>query len=384
MHSGAEKGNRFDMLRLTAALAVFVAHGEFLYRLRLPEPFAGHSLGSIAVYVFFFMSGYLVFSSWVREPVWHAYWLKRLMRIFPGLLMAVIFSVLVVGWAMTTLSSSEYWNSPRTWSYLFNNMTAQATEFTLPGVFESNPFAHTVNGSLWTLRYELAMYLALATLAWCARGRRWVHPVMAVTLALLWQMSRVKGWDQALEAIRDPLADMFRWRDFCGFGVPFFLGSTMAAYGMRHRLWMAAAAVVLAGCALLTDSTMTRQVAVWGLVACATFYLAHAGRAAGRRRWRADLSYGVYIYAFPVQQAITAVSLREGWSLGVCMLLSLVLTVCLALLSWYGVERPCIALTQRWLEWLAAGPRRSSGLKPVLDPSLPVRRNTPGHAAQDG
>ncbi|MDR0224930.1 MAG: acyltransferase [Burkholderiaceae bacterium] len=384
MRGIAQSGNRFDMLRLTAALAVLVAHGEFLYRLSLPEPFAGHSLGSLAVYVFFFMSGYLVMHSWSREPAWHAFWAKRLMRIFPGLVMAVVFSVFVIGWAMTSLPFADYWRSPQTWNHLFNNMTAQATVQTLPGVFESNPFAYTVNGSLWTLRYELAMYLALVVLAWCARGRRWVHPLVAVVLAVLWQLARVRGWDQGLEAVHTPLADMFRWRDFCGFGVPFFLGSTMAAYGVVHRPWMALAALALAGVALVTSSTMSRQVAVWGLVALACFYLAHAGREAGRRRWRVDLSYGVYIYAFPVQQALTAVALREGWSLGLCLLLSLALTLVLAWLSWHAVERPAMLMAQRWLGRRASRKPAGLGLQPVFDAPLPVGRNAPGHAAQDG
>ncbi len=62
----AVRANRFDLLRLVAALAVFFAHGDFLYRLHLPVPFPGHSLGSLAVYVFFFVSGYLVTRGWVR------------------------------------------------------------------------------------------------------------------------------------------------------------------------------------------------------------------------------------------------------------------------------------------------------------------------------
>ena len=89
--------NRFDALRLAAALAVLVAHGSFLYRLYLPVPFPGHSLGSLAVYVFFFISGYLVCQSWEREPAWGVFWVKRLARIFPGLVVAVAFSVFVLG-----------------------------------------------------------------------------------------------------------------------------------------------------------------------------------------------------------------------------------------------------------------------------------------------
>lgn len=64
---------------------------------------------------------------------------------------------------------------------------------TLPGVFESNPFARTVNGSLWTIRYELAMYALLSVLSWAMRGRRWVYPAIALALACLWQWAHWGG-----------------------------------------------------------------------------------------------------------------------------------------------------------------------------------------------
>ena len=127
--------NHFDLLRLAAALAVFAAHGDFLYRLHLPVPFPGHSLGSLAVYVFFFISGYLVCQSWRRQPMWGAFWLKRLVRVFPGLVVAVAFSVFVLGWAVTTIPSAAYWQSPETWLNFFNNAASVATVQTLPGVF---------------------------------------------------------------------------------------------------------------------------------------------------------------------------------------------------------------------------------------------------------
>ena len=63
---------------------------------------------------------------------------------------------------MTTLPSADYLSAPLTWLNLANNAAALATVQTLPGVFESNPFARAVNGSLWTIRYELLMYLVLA------------------------------------------------------------------------------------------------------------------------------------------------------------------------------------------------------------------------------
>lgn len=344
----AVRANRFDLLRLVAALAVFFAHGDFLYRLHLPVPFPGHSLGSLAVYVFFFVSGYLVTLSWVRRPEWGAFWIKRVMRIFPGLVVAVVFSVLVVGWAATTLPSAAYWKSLATWVNLLNNAAGLATVQTLPGVFESNPFARTVNGSLWTIRYELAMYGVLALLAWRSQGRRWVYPATALALAGLWLVARLAQWDEGLQKAGGGLADLFLWRDFCGFGVPFFLGSSFAAYHVRPRGWMAGAALLAVPIALFVGQEAVRQVVVWLLIALGTFYAAHAGLAGlrGAGQGRMDLSYGVYIYAFPIQQALAQVGLSQGWPWGAYLAVSLVLVLVLAWLSWHWVERPAIQAAQ--------------------------------------
>lgn len=346
----SSRNNRFNLLRLVAALAVFVAHGVFLYRLHLPVPFVGHSLGSLAVYVFFFISGFVICQSWARQPDWRAFWVKRAMRIFPGLVVAVAFSVCIVGWSVTTLPSVDYWKAFGTWVNFANNAVGLATVQTLPGVFESNPFARAVNGSLWTIRYELAMYLVLAALAWHARGRRWVYPVAVFVLSVLWAVARVKGWDASIEIAGGPVADVFRWRDFCGFGVPFFMGSTLAAYSVRPRAWMGWAAGLATVYAYFSPNVLGVQGAVWGLVVFGTFYVAHAGNPQRRSPDQAplDISYGVYIYAFPVQQAVTELCLRHGWPLAACMLLSLVCILLLAVLSWYCVERPCIRAAHRY------------------------------------
>lgn len=346
-------GNHFDGLRLAAALGVFLSHGLVLYRLQLLLPFPGHSLGSLAVYVFFFISGYLVHQSWMRAPAWHAFALKRCARVFPGLVVAVAFSVFVLGWMVTALPSAAYWRASGTWLNFLNNATGLATVQTLPGVFESNPFARAVNGSLWTIRYELFMYGLLVLLAWCARGRRWPYPAAAAALVVLWMAARQGQWDARWVAMGGWGPEVFRWADFCGFGVPFFMGSAFAAYAVRSRWWMAAAALLAALCAHYTSIEPLRQLAVWSLVALGVFFTAHAAAPRQQGRGRVDLSYGIYIYAFPVQQAVTELSLRHGWPLAVCLALSLALVLALALVSWFGVERPCI-------QW-ADGKRRALG-----------------------
>ncbi|ABM34906.1 acyltransferase [Paracidovorax citrulli] len=352
--------NRFNLLRLAAAVAVLLSHGEFLYRLTLPVPFPGHSLGSLAVYCFFFISGYLVFQSWEREPALGVFWVKRVARIFPGLVVASAFSVFVVGWAMTRLPTAEYWTHPGTWLNFFNNAAGIATVQVLPGVFESNPFARAVNGSLWSIRYELLMYLLLSV-AGAAGGlqRRWIFPAAALSMAAWWFLARVAGWGFSVPAW---LSELFGAAEVAALGVLFLLGCTCAAYRVRSHPWM----WIVAACGAWTATAATAdwgvQSGVWMMVACGIFWAAYAG--VRRGRWggfpREDFSYGVYIYAFPIQQALTEVCLRRGWGLPVCLALSLVLTFAMAAFSWHGVEKPCIRHGRRLAERL----RRS--LRPVL------------------
>ncbi|AVS75865.1 Peptidoglycan/LPS O-acetylase OafA/YrhL, contains acyltransferase and SGNH-hydrolase domains [Paracidovorax cattleyae] len=349
--------NRFNLIRLAAAVAVLLSHGEFLYRLTLPVPFPGHTLGSLAVYCFFFVSGYLVFQSWEREPALGVFWVKRVARIFPGLVVASAFSVFVVGWAMTRLPTTEYWTHPGTWLNFFNNAAGIATVQVLPGVFESNPFARAVNGSLWSIRYELLMYLVLSV-AGVAAGlrRRWVFPVGALSMAAWWFLARCMGAGVAAPAW---LSELFGASEVSALGVLFLLGCSCAAYRVRTHAWMLIAAACGAWIASVATSAGKVQLGVWAMVAAGTFWLARAG--VHRWRWngfpREDFSYGVYIYAFPIQQAITEICLRRGWSLPVCLVLSLGLTFAMAAFSWHCVEKPCIWQGRRLANWLRSARR---------------------------
>lgn len=360
-------GNHFNLLRLMAAVAVLLSHGEYFYRLTLPVPFAGHTLGSLAVYCFFFISGYLVCQSWHREPRWAGFWIKRIARIFPGLVAAVIFSVAVVGWLMTTWSSGRYWAEPATWGYLANNAAALATANALPGVFESNPFARSVNGSLWTIRYELLMYLLLSAAGWAGwTGRRWAYLAGAAAMAALWMWARgfsdtPKAPFASLTWLPAGLGELFNVVDVSAFGVMFLLGSSFAASRVRPGAWLAALACAGLVLAWAGQARWSVQIGVWTLVASGVFWAAHAGASRASGWPREDLSYGVYIYAFPIQQAVTQISLSRGWSLSACLAASLVLTLAMAAFSWFCVEKPGIRLGRRLAARLAsarAGPVR--------------------------
>ena len=345
--------NNFNLLRLLAAVAVLFSHGEFLYRTQMPVPFAGHSLGSVAVYVFFFVSGYLVTQSWARNPSVLGFTARRVGRIYPGLIVSVVFSVAVVGALMTTWPQADYWRAGLTWANLANNALGLSTVQVLPGVFEHNPFARAVNGSLWTIRYELMMYALLVGVSCLGiKLHRQLYLLAVLILGASWLLVMGFDWPNQPSWFPAWLRELWSARDFTSLGVYFFMGAVVAQLDVRGRAALAALGLVGAAALVLASrsaSPVLVQLGLWVGIPGLTFCLAHLGSSWLRGRPHADLSYGVYIYAFPIQQAITQVSLARGWSLAVCLGLSLLLTVLMAAFSWFCVEKPGIAATRRWL-----------------------------------
>ncbi|QIL78848.1 acyltransferase [Diaphorobacter sp. HDW4A] len=331
-------------------MAVLFSHGSYLYHLQMPIPFMGHSLGSAAVCVFFVISGYLIAQSWERSVGWLDFAAKRVGRIYPGLICVTVFSIAVIGALMTTWPQTAYWASPVTWSNFLNNAAGLATVQVLPGVFENNPFARAVNGSLWTIRYELAMYLLLALVSLTLiRWWRWAYVAMALTLVSIWLLATGLDWPDAPAAASQWFKELWSLRQFTSLGVYFFVGSAWARARWRVHWWHGLLGAVALVAARWSTDFLWVQTGVWIGLSCLSMYLAFAGAACIRGRPRADLSYGTYIYAFPIQQGVTQISLVQGWSLEVCVALSLVLTLVLAALSWFCIEKPALEWMRTWL-----------------------------------
>lgn len=160
--SDAHNENAFDALRFLAAFLVLFSHSYALYGLSEPRPIAGYKLGSIAVFVFFAISGFLVTQSWERDPAFQRFALRRGLRIFPGHFVMLVLTTFLLGPLVSSQAYLSYFISIGTWKYFFGNIFAIAGNASLPGVFEENQYQNIVNDSLWTLRYEISMYFILA------------------------------------------------------------------------------------------------------------------------------------------------------------------------------------------------------------------------------
>lgn len=333
-------GNRFDFMRLFAALLVLWSHSYPLTGRNPQEPLARltgiESMGGMGVAIFFVLSGYLVTLSLERSPGLLSFARKRAVRIYPALAVLCALSIFVLGPVFTTLSLREYFTESGTWNHA-KTLTAFSVRFTLPGVFETNPYPDTINGSLWTLPHELRCYVALALLSLLPGPLK--HKLIVLWMGLFAVLLVAAAQQAGATAVlaRDLNLNHVK------FGLLFGMGAALAAWRqvVRPRIWTGAAIVA----ASLVLPAGVLQVTVFmlggGLLALSL--------ALGARRLPAipervgDLSYGAYIYGFPVQQILAHSGLHEV-HFGAYVLSCTALTLLLAAGSWHWVEKPAL----RW------------------------------------
>lgn len=339
----AMRDNGFNTLRLVAAFAVVVSHAFPLTGVAEPlQQFTGFSIGSLAVCVFFLISGYLIPASLVRGSLWR-YVEKRARRIMPGLVVAVLVCAFVLGPLATTLPAGRYLGAMGTYRFL-GNMAFLPVGYDLPGVFENNPM-QAVNGSLWSLKFEVACYVFVPLAMFVARLRKAV-----VIAALVASFAIVHLVDQNGGSGRYYLYTMAHLFRFYGMGMVFFLFADRIP--LNRTLGLGALALVIAAA---YTPFFAECVAVFGSYAVIVFayHSPHWFRALTAR---GDISYGIYVYAFPIQQLLVPLTagfavagVGMGWLANAAITVPLVSLAGLA--SWLLVEKPALtAYSKRILQ----------------------------------
>lgn len=326
--------NNFDFLRFFAASAVVIGHCYWLSGQGEVEPvrlFTGSmDTADIAVNLFFVMSGFLIAASWINSRSTLDFAAKRALRIFPALAISTLLTTFVVGPLATGLSLGEYLLNSQTVRYLSN--MALITQFHLPGVFADNPFPNTVNGSVWTLPYEVLMYTTLLLLGLFKLFGR--IAVLLVPLALIlihFHLAPSLGLESDI------------LRKTTRLGMFFFLGSALYLY--RTSLpWNWKVALTLLALTLLSARTELWFYFHVLTLPYLTIYLAHLKIFRLSRFGRyGDFSYGIYIYSFPLQQLLMH-WLGPQLPLPAFMALSLTVSIIIAAVSWHLIESPSLHL----------------------------------------
>ena len=297
------RDNNFNLIRLTAALSVLFSHSVAVLGLPSSREFffdhLGLSLAEMAVDVFFVTSGFLVAGSLVNRGDVIAFLWARALRIYPALWVMLVLTVFALAPALTTLSLADYFISATTHEYFVKCATLiGGVRYSLPGVFETMPLKSEFNGSLWTLPIELRLYCYLAA-GWLVLAAAPAIRLRAMSIA-----APVAACAFLVLILRGRL-----------FGAPFNAADTrifMFLYGTTLYLWrdkvpMRPGILFAALACLLLASVDERAFFVVYVFCLAPLVLHLAYLPKGPIRafndW-GDCSYGVYIYAFPIQQTL--------------------------------------------------------------------------------
>ncbi len=328
--------NNFDFWRVLAALLVLFSHQFALLGHPEPSVFPQLSLGASGVCIFFVISGFLVTQSWRLDPNALRFVTRRLLRIWPGLIVVVLLSTFVLGPLVSNLSTAEYFRTEETWRYL--KTLLMNIKYELPGVFTGNPYPRAVNGSLWTIPVEVRWYLVIlfAGAAGLLKSR-YLLLVASVILALYY--FGIYG------AMRDTKPIYFQ-----EYGLFFLYGACLQMYQDEWRKHLVLSTLLCIGSAIVFLLLGHAFVAFWLVLPCLIVYCGTASTPFVRGFGRfGDLSYGIYIYAFPVQQTIVWMT-NARYPLPWTLALSVAMTLVLAFASWHLVEQPALRFKPRRLD----------------------------------
>jgi peptidoglycan/LPS O-acetylase OafA/YrhL len=322
------RANSLNAIRLVLATTVIVSHSWTIGRFGRVPSHGGFAPGGWAVDGFFVLSGYLITGSRFNNSLL-SYLKRRVLRIYPGFLVCLLSIVLVfapLGYLRAHHSLHGYLTTPNTpVSYLVENL---ALKMQVGSVAGTPTGGGAWAGTLWTLYFEFLCYLIVGLLAcWTAFRRR---PIIAVlllvaTTAVSFQNNHVNHFTDTANLVRL---------------LPFFLAGTVM-YQLRDRVpctwWLAAASAIVL---VFVPNPGPRFIVICALpMAYLLLYLgAVVPVGVGRHN---DVSYGMYMYGWPVEQTVRAFALSSHLAF---VALSLAGTIPLAAASWLLIERPAM----RW------------------------------------
>ncbi|MBU0891725.1 MAG: acyltransferase [Gammaproteobacteria bacterium] len=343
---GKRDDNAFNALRISAAFAVIFSHHFHITGTKPPAWLHSDMVGGVAVMTFFTISGYLVTLSWLSDPRVIAFAGKRLLRLWPGMLVAVLADIFLFGAVFTTLPLREFWTHPATLEHWLNLLLVEAY-VNLPGVFPVNPLVGLMNGPLWTIPMELMCYAALAALG-VLGVFRW--RALACMAAL--------GYLAFFLAMRnaDLTGTMHHWFEYPAY---FAYGSLIALFRDAFLKYGRGVLLVLTpiAAALFFGAKLEHSAGLLLLPPLLIYLGTRTAPVFTRLHGAGDPSYGIYILGCPIQQVVQASC--PQWPFLGSLLLAVVLAAAAGYASWHVVESPMLRLKR-----LLGGPQRSAPTVP--------------------
>lgn len=323
--------NNLDLIRLICAFLVIWGHiPAFMVGVSnfdiFSKLFPFTYMGAIAVKCFFFISGLLVTNSLLTKANWKVYLSSRFFRIWPGLIFCTILTVVCCGFIATGVSFVEYFDSATSYIIKWFGMNFTGS---LSGVSfmtdAAQKYASAVNGSLWTIPKEVTMYVLLL-IVWAVVSYITKNKHLLGIVFLMFVLSPMFGvyiWNADEET---------KWLVSL-----FFSGALCALYKDKIVLdwWLPAGLFVC--CLVLNNAWSITHLIAYLFVPVLFCYIARLSWFR-KLRIKHDISYGIYLYGWPVQQFI--LFLFPGIGYYAYMFLSMLIATLFAYISFVWIEKP--------------------------------------------
>jgi peptidoglycan/LPS O-acetylase OafA/YrhL len=340
------QANNFDLLRILFAWFVIVSHSYVLNGDGATDPLfvATNStflFSFIGVKGFFIISGYLIFKSMMVSTSIFEYLVKRVLRIFPALAVVLLITLATVYFIYPS-NLAPFFSNKEVYAYFLGNLILFKPHFFIQGIFSGLP-STAINGSLWTIEYEFFFYLFIL-LFFFVRSHKRVLKIALTVVVVMFLMVRLMFYNWTVQThFFIPLEPLF------DLGIYFLMGSLLSCFDFETINYKHAIAVVLLLALIAAIYFGVGHTVVYVTLPFLVIYLGKQTSKVATfvHASIGDPSYGIYLYAFPLQQFIIY------WFRPSTLLLFIASTIgafIFGYLSWILIEKKALALKQYFLE----------------------------------
>jgi len=327
--------NNFDFLRFYLAFIVVITHTILLSGVAEFQDYLKFLNSYTSVTGFFIISGYLITKSYINSTTLKIYLKKRAARLIPAYLIVILFSAIFLS-LINEKSLLEYFSNLQLYKYLFANLTFQNyLQPCLPYVFSNNPGTCAVNGALWTLKIEIAFYLSLPFIIYLIK--RFKSKILL--LIILYFSSIIYKTSFEFFGNKYNLENLiFLSRQFPGFISYFVCG--IGFYYFRDIFLNNKYKWIIAGLLILIienkiNIELFTPIALSTIIFTVSFSLKFLNNFAKY----GDISYGIYIYHFPIINIVTYMGLFKIINPYIIAILTTLIILFVSFVSWHLVEK---------------------------------------------
>ena len=329
------KNNNFDFLRFLFALLVVISHSyplsgssessQWIYQVTNGQIV----LAQIGLSGFFIISGYFIFQSLKRSNSIIDYFKKRFLRLFPALIVVLFLTMVLAPFVYN--SETPFFQNAAIYTYFPNNLSLYHLQPCIKGIFDTNSY-HAINGSLWTIRYEFSLYIALSLLFFF-RKQKWVlFGLISFAFILFYSI-----YNFYLTRFSSSTLFGIQGYHLLNLGTFFIAGSLLSSMQFESlkykKLILGVVIFILLISLFLNEYNSVKHIILPIIIMLIGFmplpFISTFGKFG-------DMSYGIYIYSFPIQQTLMYFFKMNTYTL---MFTSVLLSITFGFLSWHWIEK---------------------------------------------